>query len=56
MNPVSLDAIRLLLGLIDQTEVKEEQARLTRMIDNLLFIMEKDIEQAFQKYSTVKLM
>lgn len=55
MNPVSLDAIRLLLGLSEATDKEEEKARLLKMVDNLIFIMEKDIEQAFHKYSTVKI-
>lgn len=55
MNPVSLDAIRLLLGLADATDKTEEKARLLKMVEQLVFIIEKDIEQAFQKYSTVKL-
>jgi hypothetical protein len=55
MNPVSLEAIRLLLGLIDSTDKDEEKKRLLKMVDNLVFIMEKDIEQAYQKYATVKL-
>ena len=55
MNPVSLEAIRLLLGLVAETDKEEEKKRLLKMVDSLVFIMEKDIEQAFQKYSTVKL-
>jgi hypothetical protein len=56
MNPVSLEAIRVLLGLAEGTTKEAEKARLLKMVDQLVFIMEKDIEQAFEKYSTVKLM
>lgn len=55
MNPTSLEAIRVFLGLIDIETKESEKIRLKKMIDQLIFVMEKDIEQAFQKYSTVKL-
>ena len=55
MNPVSLEEIRLLLGLAENTTKEEEKKRLLKMVDNLVFIMEKDIEQAYSKYATVKL-
>lgn len=55
MNPVSLEAIKLLLTMADTTSIDAEKTRLLKMVESLIFIMEKDIEQAFQKYSTVKL-
>lgn len=56
MNPVSLDAIKLLMDLSALTDKESEKLRYAKVIEQLLFIMEKDVEQAFQKYSTVKLM
>lgn len=56
MNPISLDAIKLLLDMQALSSKEEDKSKFQKMIDSLVFIMEKDIEQAFQKYSTVKLM
>lgn len=56
MNPVSLDAIKLLLDMkaLNPNDI-EYGKRLDKIVESLLFIIEKDVEQAFQKYSSVKL-
>lgn len=53
MNPVTLDAIKLFLDLLARTDIEAEQKRLTSMVDKLIFIVEKDIDQAYAKYSSI---
>lgn len=56
MNPTTLEAVKLLLELQNQSLVTKEQKELAlKMIDKLLFIMSKDVDQGYEKYAQVKL-
>lgn len=54
MNPVTLEAIKLLLELNDNPNISMDQ-KVTNLqiIEKMLFIIEKDVNQAYAKYSAV---
>jgi hypothetical protein len=54
MNAITIEAIKLLLSMLEVAK-EEEKQRLSKMVESLVCIMEKDIEQAFQRYASVKL-
>lgn len=56
MNPTTLEAIKLFLEMQHNTLVTDEQKKQTLlMLDKLLMIMEKDVQQAYEKYASIKL-
>ena len=56
MNPTTLEAIKLFLEMQNNTLVTDEQKKQTLlMLDKLLMIMEKDVQQAYEKYASIKL-
>lgn len=52
MNPVTLEAIKLFLEM-KKTASAEMKEQLQAMIEKMVFICDKDIDQAYMKYSTV---
>lgn len=55
MNPTTLEAIKLFLEMQNNTLLTEAQKKQTLlMMDKLLMIIEKDVQQAYEKYATIK--
>lgn len=56
MNPTTLEAVKLLLELQNSTLLTGEQKETAlKMVDKLLFIMTKDVDQGYEKYAQVKI-
>lgn len=55
MNPTTLEAIKLFLEMQNNTLITAGQKEQTLlMIDKLLMIMQKDVQQAYEKYASIK--